>query len=90
MDSWVGPWSAHTLEHAGIPPPSTAAERAERLDAYTLDDDAGDNLSDDGDNLALVTANEADLECEYAALHTPRPIVRPAWVRVGPRWVLDR
>ena len=48
------------------------------------------SLIDDGDNLALVTANEADLDCEYEALNTPQAIVRPAWVQVGPRWVLDR
>ena len=60
------------------PPQSTAAERARRVASYALGNGAGDNLNGDGDDLDLVTANEADLACEYGARHTPRLITSTA------------
>ena len=60
------------------PPPSTAAERARYVAPYALGNGAGDNFNGDGDDLDLVTANDADLACEYGALHTPRPTASTA------------
>ena len=59
-------------------PSSTAAERARYVASYALDNGAEDNLCDDGVDLALVSANEADLACEYGALHSPRPAASTA------------
>ena len=90
-------WDVHGTPAPGSDPaPAPLVERPDRRPGRAgcyIWCDPGSVTDDDGDDLALVTANEADLDREYGALHTPRPIAssapsaRPTWVRAGPRWV---